>query len=132
MPCVSRRATGVRGAEMKWSNPDRLNVYGVRMVGWPDGVPHLNPSSLSANQNQAILDALQNGTLRFVGTAEGSSTASVDAVESGGKASYGGSMDDSSDVDWDCDEFISGSWCVFMYVATSTSLTLPDRWSLYF
>lgn len=57
--------SGVRTAEMKWTNPERLDVYGVRLVGWPEGVPSQNPSSLKAGQNRLLLDALQKGTMRF-------------------------------------------------------------------
>jgi hypothetical protein len=58
-------ASGVRTAEMKWTNPERLDVYGVRLVGWPEGVPSQNPSSLKSGQNKLLLAALQNGTMRF-------------------------------------------------------------------
>ncbi|KIM39822.1 hypothetical protein M413DRAFT_37741, partial [Hebeloma cylindrosporum] len=73
-----RLASGVRGAEMKWTNPERLDVYGVRLVGWPEGVPAQNPSTLKVNQNKLLLDAIQNGTLKFekmnnVGTGGGPS-----------------------------------------------------------
>lgn len=52
---------------MKWSNHDRLvDSYGVRLEGWPASVPKQNPSVLSAAQNKAILDALEDGSMRFV------------------------------------------------------------------
>ena len=57
--------SGVRNAEMKWTNHERLDVYGVRLVGWPSDIPVANPSSLKASQNKIILDCLENGTLRF-------------------------------------------------------------------
>ena len=60
-----RLASGIRNAEMKWSNPERLDVYGVRLVGWPEGIPAQNPSSLKAGQNKALLEALQSGSMRF-------------------------------------------------------------------
>jgi hypothetical protein len=50
---------------MKWTNPERLDVYGVRLVGWPEGVPAQNPSTLKVNQNKLLLEAIQNGTLKF-------------------------------------------------------------------
>lgn len=40
-------------------------MYGVRLVGWPEGVPSQNPSSLKSGQNKLLLDALQKGTMRF-------------------------------------------------------------------
>ncbi|KAK2460337.1 hypothetical protein APHAL10511_007726 [Amanita phalloides] len=60
-----RRVSGVQNAEMRWTNPERLDVYGVRLVGWPSGVPAQNPSSLKQNQNKLLLQAMDNGSLRF-------------------------------------------------------------------
>ncbi|KAG6842348.1 hypothetical protein C0991_010638 [Blastosporella zonata] len=60
-----RTVSGVRNAEMKWTNHERLDVYGVRLIGWPAGIPVANPSSLKASQNKAILNCLDNGTLMF-------------------------------------------------------------------
>jgi hypothetical protein len=50
---------------MKWTNPERLDVYGVRLIGWPEGVPAQNPSHFKASQNKMLLEALQNGSMRF-------------------------------------------------------------------
>lgn len=50
---------------MKWTNPERLDTYGVRLLGWPEGVPAQNPSSLKSGQNKLLLEALKNGTMRF-------------------------------------------------------------------
>ncbi|KAG5352885.1 hypothetical protein C0989_012275 [Termitomyces sp. Mn162] len=60
-----RTVSGVRNAEMKWTNHERLDVYGVRLVGWPSDIPVANPSSLKVSQNKIILDCLENGVLRF-------------------------------------------------------------------
>ncbi|KAF9003968.1 hypothetical protein BDQ17DRAFT_1541630 [Cyathus striatus] len=60
-----RSSSGIRNAEMKWTNPERLDLYGVRLVGWPPEIPAQNPSSLKAIQNKQLLQALQNGTMRF-------------------------------------------------------------------
>jgi hypothetical protein len=60
-----RSASGVRSAEMKWTNPERLDAYGVRLIGWPEGVPAQNPSSFKVSQNKILLEALQNGSMRF-------------------------------------------------------------------
>ncbi|KAF7796605.1 hypothetical protein EIP86_007787 [Pleurotus ostreatoroseus] len=65
-----RTASHMRTAEMKWTNHARLDQYGVRLVGWPAGVPAANPSTLSTAQNRALLDALGRGELRFVPLAE--------------------------------------------------------------
>ena len=50
---------------MKWTNPERLDAYGVRLIGWPEGVPAQNPSTFKVSQNKLLLEALQNGTMRF-------------------------------------------------------------------
>ncbi|KAF5326942.1 hypothetical protein D9619_004834 [Psilocybe cf. subviscida] len=60
-----RLASGVRTAEMKWTNTERLDVYGVTLVGWPESVPAQNPSSLKMFQNKLLLEALEKGTMRF-------------------------------------------------------------------
>ncbi|KAL1751351.1 hypothetical protein FB107DRAFT_222236 [Schizophyllum commune] len=60
-----RSTSGVRTAEMKWTNQERLHAYGVRLVGWPADVPLQNPSILKATQNAALLDALRKGSMRF-------------------------------------------------------------------
>ena len=51
---------------MKWTNHDRLSVYGVRIVGWPHRIPQQNPSTLTTNQNKELLECLKGGTLHFV------------------------------------------------------------------
>ena len=61
----TRTVSGVRNAEMKWTNPENLDVYGVRLVGWPPTIPAQNPSSLKASQNKHLLQCLENGTMRF-------------------------------------------------------------------
>ncbi|KAF7312243.1 hypothetical protein MIND_00237300 [Mycena indigotica] len=63
-----RTASGVSNAEMKWTNPSLLNIYGVRLVGWPPSIPSQNPSSLKADQNKQLLEAVEKGTLHFVRT----------------------------------------------------------------
>lgn len=50
---------------MKWTNPEKLDIYGVRLVGWPEGVPAQNPSSMKVSQNKALHEAMRNGTMRF-------------------------------------------------------------------
>lgn len=60
-----RSVCGIRNAEMKWTNPERLDAYGVRLVGWPSEIPAQNPSSLKQGQNRKLLDLLENGTLKF-------------------------------------------------------------------
>jgi len=60
-----RATSGIRQAEMKWTNHGNLSVYGVRLEGWPSSIPMQNPSTLSSSQNRALRDALSNGTLKF-------------------------------------------------------------------
>jgi len=63
-----RAVSGIRNAEMKWTNPDRLYTYGVSLMGWPSDIPSQNPSSLTLSQNKRLLSLLQSGTLYFVKT----------------------------------------------------------------
>jgi hypothetical protein len=60
-----RTTSGIRNAEMKWTNPEKLDVYGVRLIGWPEGVPAQNPSTLKVSQNKVLYEAIQSGTMRF-------------------------------------------------------------------
>ncbi|PFH52998.1 hypothetical protein AMATHDRAFT_138738 [Amanita thiersii Skay4041] len=60
-----RRVSGVRNAEMKWTSPDRLDVYGVQLVGWPSDIPAQNPSTLKQGQNKRLMEALESGMIRF-------------------------------------------------------------------
>ena len=60
-----RSASGIRNAEMKWSDHLKLSTYGVRLVGWPSGVPMQNPSTMSVAQNRLIREALDRGTMYF-------------------------------------------------------------------
>lgn len=95
MVCRHNRTTsGIRQAEMKWTNHGNLSVYGVRLEGWPSSIPMQNPSTLSSSQNRALRDALSNGTLKFCRINTEPSTSSV-----AGEASYGpaGSL---SDLSW--------------------------------
>jgi hypothetical protein len=60
-----RSTSGIRNAEMKWTNHGNLSVYGVRLEGWPTSIPMQNPSTLSTNQNRELRDALASGILKF-------------------------------------------------------------------
>lgn len=60
-----RSTSGIRNAEMKWTNHGNLSVYGVRLEGWPTSIPMQNPSTLSTSQNRELRDALAGGTLKF-------------------------------------------------------------------
>ncbi|KAJ4477171.1 hypothetical protein J3R30DRAFT_3483044 [Lentinula aciculospora] len=61
-----RTVSGIRNAEMKWTNHQRLFTYGVCLVGWPSDIPAKNPSTLKADQNKRLLELLSNGTLKFI------------------------------------------------------------------
>ncbi|KAJ6576465.1 hypothetical protein DFH09DRAFT_1149478 [Mycena vulgaris] len=76
-----RSASGVRNAEMRWTNPALLATYGVCLIGWPSDIPAQNPSSLKASQNKQLLEALESGTMHFVRTLV---TANEPQVESPG------------------------------------------------
>ncbi|KAI0001421.1 hypothetical protein BJV74DRAFT_818504 [Russula compacta] len=86
-----RSTSGIRNAEMKWTNHGNLSVYGVRLEGWPPFIPMQNPSTLSASQNRELRDALASGTLRFSCINDGTSTSSDAATTSCGPA--GNSID---------------------------------------
>ena len=62
---MSRAVSGVHNAEMKWTNHSKLSVYGVRLNGWPEGVPAQSPSTFSVAQNKLLLDLLHEGKLYF-------------------------------------------------------------------
>jgi len=87
-----RSTSGVRNAEMKWTNHGNLNVYGVRLEGWPAGIPMQNPSTLSTNQNRELRDALASGTLRFCRINVETSVTSDAATPSYGPAGNSGDL----------------------------------------
>lgn len=63
---IHRSSTsGIRTAEMKWSNHARLSAYDVYMIGWPPSIPQQNPSLMTAGQNKLLLEALADGSMRF-------------------------------------------------------------------
>ena len=95
MACRPDRATsGIRQAEMKWTNHTNLSVYGVRLEGWPSSIPMQNPSTLSSSQNRELRDALSNGTLKFCRI---NAEASASLVS--GETSYG-STGNLNDLSW--------------------------------
>lgn len=79
---------------MKWTNHGNLSVYGVRLEGWPAGIPMQNPSTLSTGQNRELRDALASGTLRFCRINVETSVTSDAATPSCGLAG------NSSDLSW--------------------------------
>ncbi len=89
-----RSTSGIRNAEMKWTNHGNLSVYGVRLEGWPTSIPMQNPSTLSTSQNRELRDALASGTLKFCRINTETSTP-FDATTS----SYGPTAN-SNDLSW--------------------------------
>jgi hypothetical protein len=89
-----RSTSGIRNAEMKWTNHGNLSVYGVRLEGWPTSIPMQNPSTLSTSQNRDLRDALASGTLKFCRINTETATP-FDAT-----ATSCGSTGNSSDLSW--------------------------------
>lgn len=87
-----RSTSGVRNAEMKWTNHGNISVYGVRLEGWPAGIPMQNPSTLSTSQNRELRDALASGTLRFCRINAETSVTSDAAAPSCGPAGNSGDL----------------------------------------
>ena len=89
---------------MKWTNPERLDVFGVRLVGWPEGVPAQNPSTLKVGQNRILLEAMQSGTMYFERLSYGNPAVSRVNAEDDGDAD-----DPNDDFSWayDADASIS-------------------------
>lgn len=92
-----RTVSGVRKAEMKWTNHAKLAVYKVHINGWPESVPTQNPSVLSATQNKLLLELLREGKLYF------SRLEDASTPETNAKADEGSSERDGEDAifeDW--------------------------------
>ncbi|KAH9945182.1 uncharacterized protein BXZ73DRAFT_73369 [Epithele typhae] len=60
-----RKLSGVRNAEMKWTNHTKLDVYQVQIHGWPENVPLQNPSMLSLAHNKHLLELITAGKIHF-------------------------------------------------------------------
>jgi hypothetical protein len=50
---------------MKWTNHERLDIYGIHLTGWPEGIPAQNPSTLKLSQNKQLLEGFQSGAIKF-------------------------------------------------------------------
>ncbi|KAI0775220.1 hypothetical protein BD413DRAFT_471784 [Trametes elegans] len=98
-----RAASGVRTAEMKWTNHAKLDAYGVRLVGWPAGVPSQNPSTLSVAQNKLLLEMLGKGSIRFV-RADGADQVGEAGEGPSERAEEDAIFEDSIDYGWACQE----------------------------
>lgn len=96
-----KSASGVRNAEMKWTNPERLDVYGVRLVGWPPEIPSHNPSTLRVNQNRQLLEAFKTGVARFERLPTAIPPASIPETEGENNG------DESDDFSWAYDPDVS-------------------------
>jgi hypothetical protein len=116
-----RTASGIRNAEMKWTNPERLDVYGVRLVGWPPSIPAQNPSSLKLSQNKELLECLQNGTMRF----EKSIITSGSTDDVGpGVVSHSEEAEETDDFSWAYDADGGGPSVGFPCIMSACKLTL--------
>ncbi|KAL5485969.1 hypothetical protein ACEPAI_7013 [Sanghuangporus weigelae] len=60
-----RAISGVRNAEMKWTKPDKLSVYGVALEGWPRNIVYKNPSKMTFNETSLLMKMLQENALYF-------------------------------------------------------------------
>ncbi|CAE6536443.1 unnamed protein product [Rhizoctonia solani] len=61
-----REAAGDPLAEMRWTKPEQLEGYGVRIIGWPPEIALRNPSNNPVRDNKMLLQLLKSGQLRFV------------------------------------------------------------------
>lgn len=132
--CHDRIASGVRSAEMKWTNPERLDVYGVRLVGWPEGIPYQNPSTLKVNQNKTLLEAIQRKTMKFV------KIAPDHAIESVNTAQDDHAIDEDFSWAYDADALptspapttstSSSALSRGATVTASTSIDTPNSWTM--
>ncbi|CUA72657.1 hypothetical protein RSOLAG22IIIB_04977 [Rhizoctonia solani] len=61
-----REAAGDPLAEMRWTKPEQLEGYGVRIIGWPPEIALRNPSNNPVRDNKTLLSLLKSGQLRFV------------------------------------------------------------------
>ncbi|KAG8706270.1 hypothetical protein FRC09_002497 [Ceratobasidium sp. 395] len=61
-----REAAGDPLAEMRWTKPEQLEGYGVRIIGWPPDIALRNPSNNPVRDNKTLLSLLKSGQLRFV------------------------------------------------------------------
>ncbi|KAG8791893.1 hypothetical protein FRC12_007881 [Ceratobasidium sp. 428] len=53
-------------AEMRWTKPEQLEGYDVRIIGWPPDIRLRNPSNNPVRDNKTLLSLLKFGQLRFV------------------------------------------------------------------
>ncbi|KDQ19264.1 hypothetical protein BOTBODRAFT_184332 [Botryobasidium botryosum FD-172 SS1] len=66
MRLALREAADDPTAEMRWTKPEQLESYGVRLVGWPEGIQMRNPSNNPVRDNKTLLDLVKSKVIRFV------------------------------------------------------------------
>lgn len=66
MRVALRIASGNSSAEMRWTKPEQIENWGVRIVGWPSDLPFRNPSNNTVQVNTRLLELLKTGQIRFV------------------------------------------------------------------
>ncbi|KAH9903017.1 hypothetical protein C8Q73DRAFT_672651 [Cubamyces lactineus] len=118
-----RAASGVRKAEMRWTNHSMLDKYGVRIVGWPESVPLQNPSVLSVAQNQLLLEMLGTGRIHFVrldGTQVPANTYHPGSVST--NVDEDAMFEDSIDYSWVCETSGEGAHQTQATVAADSNM----------
>jgi len=66
MRVALRHASGNSAAEMRWTKPEQIENWGVRISGWPQDLPFRNPSNNTVQVNQRLLELLKSGHIKFV------------------------------------------------------------------
>ncbi|KAH6909080.1 hypothetical protein BKA70DRAFT_1277389 [Coprinopsis sp. MPI-PUGE-AT-0042] len=119
---ILRKVSGHPAAEMKWTNHERLDIYGVRLSGWPDGIPEQNPSTLKLSQNKQLLEAFKSGAIKFE-----RHPANIHPLPNSGLPSEEEFQVEEDDLSWalDTDAVASGTGSSSGQAIPSTSYRLP-------
>lgn len=128
--------SGIRNAEMKWSKPEKLEIYGVKLLGWPSNIVFKNPSQMSLKETTSLVELLRNNTLRFQQMASpydysplGPSAKTVTSIELS-QTNRPSNVEAEADLSWACnDEVLSTGYLPErMAVGSSTvHLQTPTR-----
>lgn len=51
---------------MRWTKPEQIENWGVRIAGWPTDLPFRNPSNNTVQVNTRLLELLKSGHIKFV------------------------------------------------------------------
>ncbi|KZV98734.1 hypothetical protein EXIGLDRAFT_831956 [Exidia glandulosa HHB12029] len=66
MRVALRNASGNTSAEMRWTKPEQIENWGVRIAGWPTDLPFRNPSNNTVQVNTRLLELLKGGQIKFI------------------------------------------------------------------